>query len=86
MTKTPEQLAKEYVEQEQLEYDEAGGAYYGFLAGFKVGREMTDQEIVDFLVDMREKERKERSKMPLLQQERHDRIWEKVKMKLVGIF
>lgn len=38
MTKTPEQMAKEYIEQKQLEYDEAGGAYYGFLAGYQAGR------------------------------------------------
>ena len=37
--KTPEEMAKEYVEQEQLEYDEAGGAYYGFLAGYKAAQD-----------------------------------------------
>ena len=78
MTKTPEQMAEEYGTSPH-EKD-------AFLAGFKAGREMTDQEIVDFLVDMRKKEAKERSKVPPLQQERHDHIWEKVKVKLVGIF
>lgn len=84
--KTPEQMAEEYAD--RLSHNEPRWdiAKHGFLAGFKAGREMTDQEIVDLLVDMREKEAKERSKVPPLQQERHDYIWEKVKVKLVGIF
>lgn len=84
--KTPEQLASDYAKDNTVakwEYDISKGSY---LAGYKAGREMTDQEIVDLLVDIREREAKERSKAPLLQQERHDRIWEKVKVKLVGIF
>lgn len=86
MSKTPEQMAKQYVEKNNLEYEEAAGGYYGFLAGYEAGRKITDQEIMDFIVDIREREAKERSKAPPLQQERHDRIWEKVKVKLVGIF
>lgn len=34
MTKTPRGLALQYVNEEQLEYEEATGAYYGFLAGY----------------------------------------------------
>lgn len=37
--KTPEEMAKEYVKQEQLEYEEASGAYYGFLAGYKAAQQ-----------------------------------------------
>lgn len=92
--KTPEQMAEEFakgmaqrdISMRGTSYREESCLRIGFLAGFKAGREMTDQEIVDLLVDMREKEAKERSKVPPLQQERHDRIWEKVKVKLVGIF
>ena len=40
MTKTPEQLAKEYVEKEQFEYEEASGAYYGFIAGYQAAKEL----------------------------------------------
>ena len=40
--KTPEEMAKEYIEQEQLEYDEAGGAYYGFLAGYQAAKVETN--------------------------------------------
>ena len=42
--KTPEEMAKEYVKQEQLEYEEASGAYYGFLAGYKAGQAATWEE------------------------------------------
>ena len=37
--KTPEEMAKEYVKQEQLEYEEASGAYYGFLAGYQAAKD-----------------------------------------------
>ena len=39
MSKTPEEMAKEYVKQEQLEYEESSGAYYGFLAGYKAAQQ-----------------------------------------------
>lgn len=32
--KTLRELALQYVNQEQLEYEEAAGAYYGFIAGY----------------------------------------------------
>lgn len=45
--KTPEEMAEEYIEQEQLEYDEAGGAYYGFLAGYQAAKDqLTDADKV----------------------------------------
>ena len=60
MTKTPEQMAKEYVEQEQLEYDEAGGAYYGFLAGYQAAKDnqeylMNEMSILRSRLDTAEK-------------------------------
>lgn len=89
-TKTPEQLAEHHA---NLRCPEQGPEFIvwcmcrdDFLAGFKAGREITDQEIVDILVDIREREAKERNKLPPLQQERHDRIWDRIKVKLVGIF
>ena len=45
MSETPEEMAKEYVKQEQLEYDEAGGAYYGFLAGYKAAQVIVEEEL-----------------------------------------
>lgn len=84
--KTPEEMAEEYAAKEtnNLFYREPLSS--AFLAGFKAGREITDQEIVDILVDIRERDAKERNKLPPLQQERHDRIWDRIKVKLVGIF
>jgi hypothetical protein len=35
MSKTLEQMAKKYVEQASLEYEEAAGGYYGFIAGYQ---------------------------------------------------
>lgn len=89
--KTPEDQAKEF-----SKFDAATdtgsdlgsyrqGLFEGYLAGYKAGQEITDQEIVDIIVDIREREAKERNKRPSLQQERHDNIWEKIKVKLVGI-
>lgn len=94
MTKTPEQLADEFakgmaqrdISMRGTSYREESCLRIGFLAGYEAGRKITDQEIVDIIVDIREREVKERSKMPPLQQERHDHIWEKIKVKLVGIF
>lgn len=90
MTKTPLQMADEHA---NLRCPEQGPEFVvwcmcrdDFLAGYEAGRKITDQEIVDIIVDIREREVKERSKMPPLQQERHDHIWEKIKVKLVGIF
>lgn len=51
MTKTPEQMAKRYVEQEQLEYEEAGGAYYGFLAGYQAGVKEAEERILNEFFD-----------------------------------
>lgn len=45
MTKTPEQMAKQYVEQENLEYEEAAGSYYGFIAGYKAGYESLREQL-----------------------------------------
>jgi len=36
--KTPEQMAKQYVEQENLEYEKAAGSYYGFIAGYQAAK------------------------------------------------
>ncbi len=36
--KTLRELALQYVNQEQLEYEEAAGAYEGFLAGYKAAQ------------------------------------------------
>lgn len=93
--KTPEHLAEEYLNQDTVvcaaidrdAEDLVKDAFLaGYKAGYKAGREITDQEIIDILVDIREREARERSKLPPLQQERHDRIWERIKVKLVGIF
>lgn len=45
MSKTPEKMAKEYVKQEQLEYEESSGAYYGFLAGYKAAQAIVEEEL-----------------------------------------
>lgn len=37
--KTSKEMAKEYIEQEQLEYEEASGAYYGFVAGYQAAQD-----------------------------------------------
>ena len=89
--KTPEQMAEKYLDQDKvacdaINHDAEDLVKDAFLAGFKAGREITDQEIVDILVDIRERDAKERNKIPPLQQERHDRIWDRIKVKLVGIF
>lgn len=64
MDKTPEQdkgceasqMAKEYVNQEQLEYDEAGGAYYGFLAGYQAAKdEMNSPKKLDSWISVKER-------------------------------
>ena len=39
MSKTLEQMAKGYVEQESLEYEEAAGGYYGFIAGYQAAQQ-----------------------------------------------
>ena len=85
--KTPEQMAEEWVSKnttgsETYEH----GLRNGFLAGYEAGQKITDQEIVDIMVDIREREAKEQNRMPPLQQKRHDHIWEKIKVRLVGIF
>ena len=79
--KTPEEMAEEYCE----EHDECEFARDAFLAGFKAGREITDQEIVDILVEIREREAKERSKRPAVQEDRHNKIWERIKVKVIGV-
>lgn len=89
--KTPEEMAEKYLDQDKvasaaINRDAEDLVKDAFLAGFKAGREITDQEIVDILVDIRERDAKERNKIPPLQQERHDRIWDRIKVKLVGIF
>jgi hypothetical protein len=58
----------------------------GFLAGYKAGCEVTDQEIADVIVDIRKREEEERNKLPPDKEQRHARIWEKIKVKMVGIF
>lgn len=55
--KTPEQMAKQYIEQEQLVYDEAGGAYYGFLAGYQAA--MNSPEKLDSWISVKERLPKE---------------------------
>lgn len=39
MSKTLEQMAKKYVEQASLEYEEAAGGYYGFIAGYQAAKD-----------------------------------------------
>lgn len=39
MSKTLEQMAKGYVEQASLEYEEAAGGYYGFIAGYQAAKD-----------------------------------------------
>lgn len=39
MTKTPKEMAKEYVAGEDYWEEEAAGAYSGFLAGYEAGKE-----------------------------------------------
>jgi len=83
-TKTPEQMAEEYAD---LLVTEAcyPASKAGFLAGYKAGCEVTDQEIVDLIVDIRKRE-EERNKLPADKEQRYARIWEKIKVKMVGIF
>ena len=57
-----------------------------FLAGYKAGQEITEQEIADIIFDIRKREENERKKLPIHKQQRHDQIWEKIKVKLIGIF
>ena len=93
MTKTPEQMAEEYVDDlyrdsdypDQILRHTKKATANVFLAGYKAGQEITNQEIADIIVDIREREEKERNKRYFLQQERNDNIWEKIKLKLVGI-
>lgn len=86
MIKTPEEMAGEYAHANTSYGHSYSIAREAFLAGYEAGRKITDQEIVDIIVDIREREEKERNRMPPLQQERHDHIWEKIKVRLVGIF
>ena len=85
MTKTPEQMAEEFAS----EYVTDPGyilSKAGFLAGYKAGSEITEQEIADIIVDIRKREEEERKKLPAHKQQRHDRIWEKIKVKIIGVF
>jgi hypothetical protein len=85
--KTPEELAREYADQELDSHPMyINGLYDGFLAGYKAGCEVTDQEMADIIMDIRKREAEEKNKLPAHQQQRHDRIWEKIKVKIIGIF
>jgi hypothetical protein len=51
--KTPEQMAKQYVEQENLEYEEAAGGYYGFIAGYQAAMNSPEkQDTCEYILDM----------------------------------
>jgi hypothetical protein len=85
--KTPEEMAKLYADEECSGHAVYGeGLYAGFLAGYKAGCEVTDQEMADIIMDIRKREEEEKNKLPAHQQQRHDRIWEKIKVKIIGIF
>ena len=83
--KTPEQLANDYANAPWPTECCQECRYLGFLAGYKAGSEVTEQEIADIIVDIREREARERRHPPHYK-ERQDRIWEKVRVKLIGIF
>jgi hypothetical protein len=85
--KTPEEMARLYADEECSGHAVYGeGLYAGFLAGYKAGCEVTDQEIADVIVDIRKREEEERNKLPPDKEQRHARIWEKIKVKIIGIF
>jgi hypothetical protein len=84
MSKTPEELAEEYRDT-QANID-SFSVQKAFLAGYKAGCEVTDQEIVDLIVDIRKREEEERNKLPADKEQRYARIWEKIKVKMIGIF
>jgi len=88
MSKTPEEMAEEYASSITRESERfiRSDVEYAFFAGYKAGCEVTDQEIVDVIVDIRKREEEERNKLPPYKEERHARIWEKIKVKMVGIF
>jgi len=86
MSKTPEELAQIYINNLAIYESEHPLARSCFIAGYKAGCEVTDQEIVDLIVDIRKREEEERNKLPTDKEQRHARIWEKIKVKMVGIF
>jgi len=91
MSKAPEEMAEEWVARNRSypyhpERSTDKCVKAAFLAGYKAGCEVTDQEIVDVIVDIRKREEEERNKLPPYKEERHARIWEKIKVKMVGIF
>ena len=91
--KTPEEmagitkLAKEWANKHTNNEFESALAFHSFMQGhdigYKAGSEVTEQEIADIIVDIRQREAEER-KRP--QRERQDRIWEKIKIKIIGVF
>ncbi len=87
--KKPEEMAEEFADDRYCPFGERErweDAKTGYLAGYKAGCEVTDQEIVDVIVDIRKREEEERNKLPPYKEQRHARIWEKIKVKMVGIF
>lgn len=90
MSKTPEEMAEEYaairsIADESVVLGANPWTKEAFLAGYKAGQEITEQEIADIIFDIRKREEDERKKLPMHKQQRHDRIWEKIKVKLIGI-
>jgi predicted metal-dependent TIM-barrel fold hydrolase len=90
MSKTLEEIAEEYLNRDDIiidaiNHDAEDLVKLAFLAGYKAGCELTDQEIVDILVDMRKREAEENNKLPSHQQQRYEKIYEKIKVKMTGI-
>lgn len=90
MSKTPEELAEEAIRWVKTLPPASERcnqcACEGYRAGYKAGSEITEQEIADIIVDIRKREEEERKKLPAHKQQRHDRIWEKIKVKIIGVF
>jgi|694.fasta_scaffold02764_2 hypothetical protein len=84
--KTPEEMAEEYCNKIADTHSVKAACEKAYVTGYHAGCEITDQEIVDIIIDMRKKEAEERSKLPPHQEQRHTRIWEKIKVKMIGIF
>lgn len=61
-------------------------ARIAFCTGYEAGSKTTEKEIADIIVDIRKKETEERNKLPPLLEQRCNRIWEKIKVKIIGVF
>jgi hypothetical protein len=82
--KTPNELAEEHAAQYSDPINKCV-ALSSFVVGYEAGRALTEQEIVDILTDLRKREEEDRNKLPAHQEQRHARIWEKIKIKMIGV-